>query len=152
MDAAGPADGWLALIAAALADDPRVAPGAGRGFGSWGTLKVGGKIFAMSVGARLVLKLPAAQVAALVEAGDGHPFETSRCRCVSGSGSTRAATRTPSCGWPARPGPSSARGGSCARPARLWCGFRRRATESAPRTRRDALEAISVAAAANWAL
>jgi hypothetical protein len=77
-DAAGPADGWLAQIAAAFADDPRVVPGAGRGFGSRGTLKVGGKIFAMSVGGRLVLKLPAARVAVLVEAGDGRPFETSR--------------------------------------------------------------------------
>lgn len=77
-DAAGPADEWLALIAATFAGDPQVVPGAGRGFGSRGTLKVGGKIFAMSVAGRLVVKLPATRVAALVEAGDGHPFETSR--------------------------------------------------------------------------
>jgi hypothetical protein len=49
-------------------------PTAKRGFGS-SALKVKGKIFAMLVGDRLVVKLPRARVAALVAAGDGARFD-----------------------------------------------------------------------------
>jgi hypothetical protein len=38
-------------------------------------LKVGGKVFALQVRGRLVVKLPAAQVAALVAAGEAVAFE-----------------------------------------------------------------------------
>ncbi len=49
---------------------------AGRGFGS-GALKVGGKIFAsLSSGDRLLLKLPAARVDALIAQGAGERFTT----------------------------------------------------------------------------
>ena len=49
---------------------------AGRGFGS-GALKVGGKIFAsLSSGDRLLLKLPAARVDALIAEGSGERFTT----------------------------------------------------------------------------
>jgi hypothetical protein len=37
-------------------------------------LRVGGKVFAMAFKQHLVVKLPAARVAALIEAGTGEPF------------------------------------------------------------------------------
>jgi hypothetical protein len=46
----------------------------GRGFGSE-ALKVRGRIFAMLSRGRLVVKLPAARVTALVESGDGERFD-----------------------------------------------------------------------------
>lgn len=49
-----------------------------RGFGSSGQLKVGGKIFAMLVRGRLVLKLPRRRVDQLVDAGDGERFDPRR--------------------------------------------------------------------------
>lgn len=49
----------------------------GKGFGSQ-ALKVKGKIFAMLSGEKLVVKLPAARVAALVAAGEGEQFEPRR--------------------------------------------------------------------------
>jgi hypothetical protein len=73
----------LAAILASLSGDPRFAslleqrrksPAAGSKFGA-NALKVGGKIFAMSVDRRLVVKLPAARVAALVAARKGTNFE-----------------------------------------------------------------------------
>jgi hypothetical protein len=48
----------------------------GRHFGS-AALKVNGSIFAMDMEARLVLKLPAARVAELIDDGAGAPFGTS---------------------------------------------------------------------------
>ncbi len=54
----------------APSDDPT----AQRGFGS-STLKVKGKIFAMLVSDRLVVKLPKAHVDALVTTGDGERFD-----------------------------------------------------------------------------
>jgi len=54
-----------------------VAPGAsrGRGFGS-DALKAEGRIFAALSNGRLLVKLPAERVKALVEAGLGEPFST----------------------------------------------------------------------------
>ncbi len=43
-------------------------------FGATG-LKVGGKVFAMVFKGRLVVKLPAERVAALIKSGDGAPFD-----------------------------------------------------------------------------
>jgi len=48
--------------------------GARRAFGST-SLKTNGKIFAMLVHDRLVVKLPSERVSALVEAGEGRPFD-----------------------------------------------------------------------------
>ena len=70
----------LAALADALADEPGIQlPGEGgsRGFGS-GALKAGGSIIAMSVDGALVLKLPRAQVQALLAAGTGTPFRNGR--------------------------------------------------------------------------
>lgn len=46
-----------------------------RGFGSAGQLRIGGKIFAMLVRGRLVLKLPRDRVDGLVAQGVGQRFE-----------------------------------------------------------------------------
>jgi len=50
-----------------------------RSFGA-GALKAGGKIFAMLVRGRLVLKLPKERVDALVEAGAGERFDANKGR------------------------------------------------------------------------
>jgi hypothetical protein len=49
----------------------------GKGFGS-GTLKTNNKIFAMMSGGRLVVKLPAARVSALVADGEGEHFDAGK--------------------------------------------------------------------------
>ena len=51
-----------------------VLPGSGTGFGSQ-ALKVGRSIFAMEYAGSLVVKLPAARVRELIEAGRGGPFD-----------------------------------------------------------------------------
>jgi TfoX/Sxy family transcriptional regulator of competence genes len=74
-------------VVAAFAADRRLAPvaeefatrgsiGAGRHFGA-GALKVNGKIFAMPVRGRLVVKLPRKRVEDLVATGQAAPFEPS---------------------------------------------------------------------------
>jgi hypothetical protein len=50
-------------------------PGARKGFGSSGQLKIGGKIVAMLVRDRLVVKLPRARVGELVASRDGERFD-----------------------------------------------------------------------------
>jgi hypothetical protein len=68
-------------VVAALRDRPGVAPPdpTRRGFGA-GALTVHGAIFAMVQGGALVVKLPAARVSALLEAGDGASFGAGRGR------------------------------------------------------------------------
>ncbi|TCK21629.1 hypothetical protein [Pseudonocardia endophytica] len=63
-----------------FADQPDVEqPGGDRAFGS-AALTTGRKIFAMLVGGRLVVKLPAARVAESIADGTGERFEGSRGR------------------------------------------------------------------------
>ncbi len=54
----------------------RSEPG-GRGFGS-NALKINNRIFAMLAGGRLVVKLPRARVAELIETGHGEPFDSGK--------------------------------------------------------------------------
>ena len=70
----------FADLARSLADHPGVELASGRrGFGR-GTLQVGGRIFAMTSGDRLVLKLARDRVAALVASGEGGPFDAGKGR------------------------------------------------------------------------
>jgi len=50
----------------------------GRGFGSSGQLKAGGRIFAMLVRDELVLKLPRGRVEELVQSGEGTYFDAGK--------------------------------------------------------------------------
>jgi hypothetical protein len=71
------ADRWSALVSDILAEGIATYGNQGgprRAFGST-SLKTDGKIFAMLVKARLVVKLPAARVTALVESGAGERFD-----------------------------------------------------------------------------
>lgn len=81
-EAAGMAvEGRFAAIADALSKEPGVGLGeGGGGFGS-GALKVNGRIFAMlDSRGRFVLRLPAQRVAALIDSGDGSPFDAGKGR------------------------------------------------------------------------
>ena len=73
-----PEQRYEALVKSFAARAPAVHVGEGKGFGSTGQLKVGGKIFAMLVRGRLVVKLPRARVDGLVESGDGERFDAGK--------------------------------------------------------------------------
>jgi len=74
------AGGAFAHVVDALAKEPRVTAGGGKGFGS-GALKVNGRIFAMmSSKGEFVVKLPEARVDELVTAGYGERFDPGRGR------------------------------------------------------------------------
>ena len=66
-------------LRAALADRPEVGVPQKRGFGS-GALCANDRIFGMLSHDRLVLKLPAARVQALIAAGQGEPFDAGKGR------------------------------------------------------------------------
>ena len=71
------AERWKRLVADILADGTATygnEDGPKRAFGAT-SLKTDGRIFAMLVKGRLVVKLPAARVAELVEAGAGERFD-----------------------------------------------------------------------------
>lgn len=73
------ADEIFGTLAARLLADPTVSEA--RMFGSPG-LKVGGKVFAIEVKGRLVVKLPRARVEALVAEGAGEPFDPGHGRLM----------------------------------------------------------------------
>jgi hypothetical protein len=76
-DAEDAAGRWQALVSDVLAEGIATFGDQGgpqRAFGAT-SLKTGGKIFAMLVKDRLVVKLPAARVTALVESGAGERFD-----------------------------------------------------------------------------
>lgn len=75
--AGGAVDAFRA-IREALAGEPGVT--SGTGFGTSPGLRLDGRIFAMVSHDRLVLKLPAARVRELVEAGAGEPFDAGKGR------------------------------------------------------------------------
>jgi hypothetical protein len=71
------AERWEALVASMLADGTATYGNEGgpqRAFGAT-SLKTDGRIFAMLVKDRLVVKLPGARVSALVEEGSGERFD-----------------------------------------------------------------------------
>jgi hypothetical protein len=53
-----------------------------KGFGSAGQLRIGGKIFAMLVRGRLVVKLPRTRIDELIAAGEGERFDPGRGRLM----------------------------------------------------------------------
>jgi hypothetical protein len=66
------------LVTSILAGSRSASIGMGKGFGSTGQLKVEGKIFAMLVKGRLVLKLSRERVTELVEAREGEHFDAGK--------------------------------------------------------------------------
>jgi hypothetical protein len=72
-----PEERFAAIVPLVVAMPSVSPPGPGGGFGS-GALKVSGKIFAMVVRDRLVVKLPGRRVDGLVEAGQGTRFDANK--------------------------------------------------------------------------
>jgi hypothetical protein len=68
---------YLDLVDDLMGIDGVTPPPGGSGFGR-GSLKYRGKIFAMLVRGRLVLKLPAQRVTALITAGGGVAFDANK--------------------------------------------------------------------------
>jgi hypothetical protein len=75
-----PEQRYAALVKSILSRSDSARIGDGKGFGSTGQLKIGGRIFAMLVRGKLVLKLPRARVDSLVESGDGERFDAGKGR------------------------------------------------------------------------
>jgi TfoX/Sxy family transcriptional regulator of competence genes len=69
---------YESLVKSFAASSPAARVGEGKGFGSTGQLKVGGKIFAMLVRGRLVVKLPRARIHTLIESGEGERFDAGK--------------------------------------------------------------------------
>jgi hypothetical protein len=68
---------YLALVDELVGLDGVTPPPGGSGFGR-GSLRYRGKIFAMLVRGRLVVKLPEARVADLITAGEGLAFDANK--------------------------------------------------------------------------
>ncbi len=68
---------YLDLVDDLMGIDGVTPPPGGSGFGR-GSLKYRGKIFAMLVRGRLVLKLPASRVTELIESGQGDAFDANK--------------------------------------------------------------------------
>ena len=68
---------WAELVTALTALPGVTPPGDGRAFGA-SALKVHGRIFAMEMAGGLTVKLPAARVRDLIDAGAGAPFASGR--------------------------------------------------------------------------
>ena len=68
---------YLALVDDLLGIEGVTPPPGGSGFGR-GSVKYQGKIFAMLVRGRLVVKLPEARVAELITAGEGVAFDANK--------------------------------------------------------------------------
>ena len=75
-----PEQRYESLVKSILADSRSAQVGEGKGFGSTGQLKVDGRIFAMLVRGKLVLKLPGQRVDTLVDSGDGERFDAGKGR------------------------------------------------------------------------
>lgn len=73
-----PEQRYVSLVRSILASSRSARVGEGKGFGSTGQVKVDGKIFAMLVKGKLVVKLPRVQVDALVDSGDGERFDAGK--------------------------------------------------------------------------
>ena len=73
-----PEQRYESLVRSILSASGSAAVGEGKGFGSTGQLKVDGKIFAMLVRGKLVVKLPRARVDTLVGSGDGERFDAGK--------------------------------------------------------------------------
>ena len=73
-----PESRYAALVASFATSRRVTTMTGGGGFGSAGQLKVDGRIFAMLVRGRLVVKLPRGRVDELVEAGDGERFDAGK--------------------------------------------------------------------------
>ena len=69
---------YESLVSSVLVGSRLAHVGEGKGFGSAGQLKLNGKIFAMLVNGKLVVKLPRDQVDALVDSGEGERFDAGK--------------------------------------------------------------------------
>lgn len=76
-----PEDRYAALVETLLKSSDATFDPSGKGFGS-SALKVDGKIFAMLVTGRLVVKLPQQRVDALIAAGEGERFDPGHGRVM----------------------------------------------------------------------